>query len=272
MKVLTFAMLKGGTGKSTVAFNIAGTRAMMNPEERYLLIDFDMQGNLTNFCGIESYEKVGKDSSDMLLGNVSPEEIVVKGAIEGCSNVDLIPSSFNLFRNEVKLNNANAKEYKLERLLTKYKTFFEQYDYIIIDTNPSLSIFNLNVFYVTDVMINVLKNNCISSLKAYEMGSGLWAEIKDDLGKVKKEITYLIINMDDNRSNTAKQFKEYIYSIEDLEEFVLKSKIRSSVIFPDSILENKTAYMYDSRHKGSEDVLNVIREMEQKKIFDKEEI
>ena len=267
MKIITFAMLKGGTGKSTVAFNITTTKAILNKDKKFLMIDVDMQGNLSNFFGIESYEKVSKDSSNLLLGEVLPDEIVIKSPLEFCPNVDLIPSSFNLFRNEIKLNNANAKEYRLDRIIKQNKEFFEQYDYIVIDTNPSLSIYNLNAFYVTDVIINVLKNNCISSLKALEMGQGLWEEIKIDLAKEKDEINSVIINLDDNRSNGAKQFKQYIYSAEDLKDIVLENKIRNSVVFVDAILENKPIYSYDKKHKAVQDVLNVINELRVKNIF-----
>lgn len=267
MRIITFAMLKGGTGKSTVAFNLITTKAKLNPSEKYLMIDLDMQGNLTNFFGIESYEKVNEDSSNMLLGEVKPGEIVIKSPLEFCSNVDLIPSSFNLFRNEIKLNNVNAKEYRLDRVIKQNKDFFEQYDYIVIDTNPSLSIYNLNAFYVTDSIINVLKNNCISSLKALEMGQGLWEEIKNDLAKEKEEINKVVINLDDNRSNKSRQFKDYIYSDEDLNKIVLKNKIRNSVVFVDSILENKSVYEFDKKHKASEDILNVIEELKENKVF-----
>ena len=267
MEIITFAMLKGGTGKSTVAFNLITTKAKLNPGEKYLMVDLDMQGNLTNFFGIESYEKVNEDSSNMLLGEVKPGEIVIKSPLEFCSNVDLIPSSFNLFRNEIKLNNVNAKEYRLDRVIKQNKEFFEQYDYIVIDTNPSLSIYNLNAFYVSDTIINVLKNNCISSLKALEMGQGLWEEIKNDLAKEKEEINKVVINLDDNRSNKSRQFKDYIYSDEDLNKIVLRNKIRNSVVFVDSILENKSVYEYDKKHKASEDILNVIEELKENKVF-----
>lgn len=267
MQIITFSMLKGGTGKSTVAFNIVTTDASINKDKRFLMIDLDMQGNLTNFFGIESYEKADEDSSSMLLGEKNPEEVVIKNPLESYPNVDLIPSSFNLFRNEIKLNNVNAKEYRLDRIIKQNKEFFEQYDYIVIDTNPSLSIYNLNAFYVTDVIINVLKNNCISSLKALEMSQGLWKGIKEDLAKEKEEMNRVIINLDDNRSNTAKQFKDYIYSNENLSNIVLKNKIRNSVVFVDSILVNKSVYEYDRKHKASNDILEVIKELEENKIF-----
>ncbi len=261
-KILTFAMLKGGTGKSTIAFNVITTRAILDKTKRYLMIDLDMQSNLTNFFGIESYEKLGMDSSNMLLGEVTPEEIVIKSPLSYCENVDLIPSSFFNFKNEINLNNKNAKEFKLERILKNNKEFFDKYDYIVIDTNPSFSVYNINAFYVTDSMINIVKDNCISSLKALEMSQGVWAELREDLGKEKPESRSIIINMNDERSSSSKQFKEHIYSVKELESDLLKNKVRSSVVFVNASLDNKPVYLFDNKHNASEDILNVIKELE----------
>lgn len=271
MKIITICMLKGGTGKSTVSFNIITTRAAMNPNDKYLLIDLDIQANLSNYFGIQTYEKVGKDSSDMILGNVDPEDVVIKSPLDFCRNVDIIPASFNIFRNDIKLNNAIAKEFKLDRVIDKHRDFFEQYDYIIFDTNPSFGVFNINAFYVTDVMINVVKNNCISSLKALEIADTVWNEVKDALGKDKKEIQQVIINMDDDRSNASKQFKEYIYNNEKLNNKFLKNRIRHSVVFVNSILKRMPVYQYDNKHKATNDILNIIKELEENKVFDKKE-
>ena len=99
------------------------------------------------------------------------------------------------------------------------------------------------------------------------MGQGLWEEIKNDLAKEKEEINKVVINLDDNRSNKSRQFKDYIYSDEDLNKIVLRNKIRNSVVFVDSILENKSVYEYDKKHKASEDILNVIEELKENKVF-----
>ena len=267
MKCLAFGMLKGGTGKSTIGFNIIVTRAMLNPNERYLMIDTDMQGNLTNLFKIESYEKVGADVSEMILGDKSPEEVVIKSPLDYVTNIDLIPSSFNLFRNEIRLNNSNAKEYKLDRIIRKYKDFFEKYDYIIFDTNPSLNIYNLNVFYVADDIINIAKNNCVSSIKALQMQAGIWGSMKVELDKEKEENIHVIVNMREERTVCSKNFAELIHNEEDLKDIVLKNKIRDSVIFTNATLENKPVYLYNRKHKAAEDVVNVIKELEERGVF-----
>lgn len=268
MKIITFCMLKGGTGKSTLSYNITATRASLNKNEKYLLIDLDLQANLSNFLGIESYENVGKDSSDMILGDVDPEDVVIKSPLKYCPNLDIIPGSFNIFKNDIRLNNSSAKEYRLDRVINRHKDFFEKYDYVIIDTNPSFGILNINAFYVSDVIINVVKNNCISSLKALQIADNVWSEVKQDLAKEKPEIQKIIINMVDDRSNSAKQFKEIIYSLEGLDNKLLNSRVRNSVSFVNSVLECKTVYEYDKNHKATQDILAVLDELEQDGIFE----
>ena len=128
MKIITFCMLKGGTGKSTLSYNITATRASLNKNEKYLLIDLDLQANLSNFLGIESYENVGKDSSDMILGDVDPEDVVIKSPLKYCPNLDIIPGSFNIFKNDIRLNNSSAKEYRLDRIILLNKGKLFMYD------------------------------------------------------------------------------------------------------------------------------------------------
>lgn len=266
-KVIVFSLLKGGVGKTAICFNTSCTEAILNPNKRFLLIDFDMQGNLSNHFGIESFEKVGYDSSDMLLSHKLPSEVVIKSPISDIPNLDLIPSSFALFQNEISLKNSAANEYKLQRVFEKHEDFFNQYDYIIIDTNPSLSIYNINVLFTADVIVHVVKNSCISSLKALQMQEGIWDSLKADLDKKKEERNVVVINMNDTRTKNSKMFIENIDSDEELKDKTLDSKIRNSTIVASATLSNKPLQLYNKSHKVTQDVLDVVKELEAKNIF-----
>ena len=266
-KVIVYSLLKGGVGKTALCFNISCTEAILNPSKRFLLIDFDMQGNLSNHFGIESYEKVGIDSSDMLLGNKLPEEVLIKSPIEDIPNLDLIPSSFALFQNEINLKNSAANEYRLQRVFEKNEDFFNQYDYIIIDTNPSLSIYNINVLYTSDIVIHTIKNSCISSLKALEMQTGIWNSLKIDLDKKKEERNVVIVNMYDSRTKNARMFIDSIEANSNWNNITLKSKIRNSTVVASATLENKPLYLYNKSHNVSQDMISLVKELEEKNIF-----
>ena len=96
MKSIAFGTLKGGTGKTTTCFNLAGGLAL-NPKNKILLVDGDPQCNLTNDIGI--------DCSDMERNNIrtifenkkiTPQELIIKNAIEELPNIDIIPSNILL--------------------------------------------------------------------------------------------------------------------------------------------------------------------------------
>ena len=266
-KIIVYSLLKGGVGKTALCFNISCAKAILNPQKKILLIDFDMQGNLSNHFGIESYEKVGVDSSDMLLGNKTPSEVVIKSPMKDIPNLDLIPSSFALFQNEINLKNSAANEYRLQRVFEKNEDFFNQYDYIIIDTNPSLSIYNINVLYTSDVVINIVKNSCISSLKALEMQNGIWNSLKMDLDKKKEETNVVIVNMHNTITKNSKMFIESINANKNLKDITLDSKIRNSIVMASATLENKPLYLYNKNHKITKDILDIVKELEEKNIF-----
>lgn len=266
-KIIVHSLLKGGVGKTSICFNTSCVEAILNPDKKFLLIDFDMQGNLTNYFSIESYEKVGLDSSDMLLGNKTPEEILIKAPIEEIPNLDLIPASFALFQNEMKLKNSAANEYKLQRVFDKHEDFFNNYDYIIIDTNPSLSIYNINVLYTADIIINTVKNSCVSSLKALEMQSGIWNSLKVELDKKKEERNIVIINMHNTTTINSKLFIDSIKANKTLNDITLNNKIRNSVALVGATLHNKPIYLYDKGHRVSKDIIEVVKELEDRKVF-----
>ena len=266
-KIIATSLLKGGTGKTALTYNIATTEAIKKPDAKFLCIDFDMQGNLTNYFGIESFEKVQEDSSDLILGNKTPEQLLIKSPLEEVPNLDLIPSSFNLFQNEIALNNLRGNESRLKRIFDKHKDFFNQYDYIIIDTNPSFSIYNINVLYIADVILNVVKNGCVSSLKALQMQMGIWEGIKEDLSLSKEQRNVIILNMLDTRTKNSKQFIENIFTDEQFKDLVLNTTVRNSVVFANAMLNNKPLYLYNKNHKATEDILNITRELEDKNIF-----
>lgn len=266
-KVIVYSLLKGGVGKTAMCFNVTCTEAILNPQKKFLMIDFDMQANLTNFFSIEAYEKVGFDSSDMLLGFKRPEDVVIKSPLKDIPNLDLIPASFALFQNEITLKNSHANEYKLQRIFEKNSEFFDEYDYIVMDTNPSLSLYNINVLFVTDAIVNVIKNSCISSLKALEMQKGIWNSLKNDLDKQKNEQNIVVINMYDSRTKNAKLFLESIESNSELNKITMNSKVRSSIEVANAILDNKPVILYNNKHKVSQDIIDLVKELEDNNIF-----
>jgi len=129
--IFTVINNKGGTGKTTTVLNLGA--ALTRKKKKVLLIDLDSQCNLTSALGLESG---GKGIGDLLLGNCSIQDVIIK-----IGNLHAIPSTERLLDIEFQLNNEPGREYMLREQLEKVS---DKYDYIIIDCPPSLNTLSTN--------------------------------------------------------------------------------------------------------------------------------
>ncbi|WP_255314240.1 DUF6075 family protein [Bacillus sp. FJAT-26390] len=147
--VITIANQKGGTGKTTTAYNLAF--ALSNEGKKVLLVDFDPQGNLSMCFGIEQPDQI-KFSMFNIMNAIMLDEQLPDAAeyIHSRGNIDLIPSNIELSVAEINLRDEMGGEKTLISLLEpmKYK-----YDYIIIDTNPSLGLLTINALAASDSVL-----------------------------------------------------------------------------------------------------------------------
>lgn len=143
-KVYSVCNQKGGVGKTTTAVNIAAFLATF--AGKTLLVDLDPQGNATSASGIPK-DQVDSSVYDVLTDNVPAVSIVKETRIKG---LHVLPSNTSLAGAEVELVSEIAREYKLKEALREAR---DVYDYIIIDTPPSLSLLTINALAATDEVL-----------------------------------------------------------------------------------------------------------------------
>ncbi len=139
-RIIAVANQKGGVGKTTTAVNLAA--ALARAPKRVLLVDLDAQGNATMGSGVDKRE-LEASTCDVLLGERDARSITVTTA-EG---FDLLPGNIDLTAAEIQLMDVDGREQKLKVALEPLR---DDYDFIIIDCPPALSLLTLNALTAAD--------------------------------------------------------------------------------------------------------------------------
>jgi chromosome partitioning protein len=144
-KVITIANQKGGVGKTTTAINLGACLAVA--ERPTLVIDADPQGNATSGLGINRDELAGS-IYDTLMEGMPAEEILQRGV--HFPRLDLLPSHRDLLGAEVAMTTMQGREKLLREALAPLR---QSYDYIIIDSPPSLGLLTVNTLAAADAVL-----------------------------------------------------------------------------------------------------------------------
>ena len=143
-RIIAVANQKGGVGKTTTTINLSACLAEQG--EKVLVIDMDPQGNTTSGFGVDKND-LDDTIYELLIGESDVQECIIENVME---NLSLIPSNVNLSGAEIELIGVNRKEYILREQIHPLR---DQYDFIIIDCPPSLSILTINSMTTADSVL-----------------------------------------------------------------------------------------------------------------------
>lgn len=186
--VFVLANQKGGVGKTTSTYNLGV--ALADIGQKVLLLDLDPQGGLTFYCGFEP-EDLERTIYHCLVRNVSAREIIIANDY----GVDLLPANIELSLAEFQLVNAPARERKITRILNELRS---DYDFILIDSQPSLGLLTMNALAAADQVIIPVSCEYLS-VRGTKALLKLIAKVKGSLNS-KLRIAGLLPTMFDNRT------------------------------------------------------------------------
>lgn len=248
--VITTWNLKGGVGKSDLTRNGAAVLAEMG--HRCLLIDSDPQSNLGISFGINVYQ-LENSILNVLLEDISLSEVTIKIR----DNIDLAPSNLQLAKVEPTLVGEMRREYRLKEAIDQVR---DQYDFILIDTPPSLGMLTLNALAASDYLLVPVACEYFALV-----GVRLILETVTDVTKKKVNPTLSILGFVptrfDRRTSHANEVIEELRSNIQPQYRVFETTIRETVKVKDAPIANQTILEYDSQHPVAEDYRNLMQEV-----------
>ena len=247
-KIIAIANQKGGVGKTTTSINLSASLAAKG--KKVLVIDMDPQGNTTSGYGIDK-NNLDDTIYELILGECAITDCILKEVIP---NVSILPSNVNLAAAEIELIGVERKEYILKNEVDYIK---DQYDYIMIDCPPSLSMLTINAMTTADSVLVPIQCE-------YYALEGL-SQLIHTINLVKERLNEdldmegVVFTMYDSRTNLSNQVVENVKQN-------LKQKVYDTVIPRNIRLAEAPSYgmpisVYDAKSAGAEAYMSLADEI-----------
>lgn len=246
-KVIAVFNQKGGVGKTTTNINLAAGLAHYG--KRVLTIDCDPQGNTTSGLGINK-DVVVFSYYDVLITDIDPKEAIIK---TGYKNLDIIPSNVQLSGAEIEMVSIQDREYTLKNKISELKN---DYDYIFLDSPPSLGLITINALVAADSILIPIQCE-FYALEGVSQLINTYKIIRKNLNKDLR-IQGVLLTMYDKRTNLN------IQVVSEIQKY-FGDKVYNTVIPRNVTLAEAPSYgvpimHYDINSKGSLSYLNLAKE------------
>jgi chromosome partitioning protein len=243
--VLAFANQKGGVAKTTSTLNLGV--ALTELGKRVLAVDMDPQGNLTMSQGIDP-ENLEKSLFDVLVHRLPIEDVIVH------SELDVATSTIDLAGAEMALSSQIGRERALEKAL---KPIQERYDYILIDTPPSLGLLTINALAASDGVIVPVQCEYLSLRGLLQLERTL-EMIRENINP-RVKIQGILATLFDARTLHGREAIEILK--ENFGPLVFKTVVRKTIKFAEAPVQGSSVLKYDPRGKGAEAYRSLAREV-----------
>jgi chromosome partitioning protein len=254
MSVISIAIQKGGSGKTTTVINLAA--ALHRLGKTVLLIDADPQANLSQSLGI--LEEPEQNLFTELKKEIAGENSILQQAIVITkSGLPLVPSSIELAGAELELVSVYGREQVFTWMLESVK---DRYDFIFIDCPPAIGMLTVNALTASDYVLMPLQAEFLP-LKGLRSFMVHFKSIKGKLNKKIEILGFLLTRYDDRKSMN----RQVLQSLE--EEFgekVFHTHIRTNIQLAKAQEAGLDIFSYDRQSNGAQDYMRMAEELLQK--------
>jgi chromosome partitioning protein len=251
-KVICIANQKGGVGKTTTAVNLATSLAAA--QKKTLLIDFDPQGNATSGVGIDK-ERIKRSIYHAIIGEASIEETILEvepNDLKGYLTIS--PSNSDLTGAEIELIQVERREWRLKEAVQPVEN---EYDFVLIDCPPSLSLLTVNALTVANSVLVPIQ------CEYYAM-EGL-GQLKRTLSLIKQrlnpelEVEGYLLTLFDPRNRlchmVAREIKDFF------KDQVFQTVVPRNVRLAESPSHGKPVLLYDAKSIGARSYISLAQEI-----------
>jgi chromosome partitioning protein len=244
-RVISFANQKGGVAKTTTTLNLGVALAEQNL--KVLLCDLDPQGNLTMSQGLNP-DTIERSMFDVLVHRLPIQEVIHH------TEVDLAVSSIDLAGAELALSSMIGRERALEKALAPVR---EAYDYILIDTPPSLGLLTINALVASNGVIVPVQCEYLSLRGLVQLENTL-SMIRENLNP-EVGIEGILPTMYDNRTLHAREAVEILR--ENFGDLVFDTKIRKTVRYAEAPVKGTSVLKYEPSGSAAQAYRDLAKEV-----------
>lgn len=250
-RIIAIANQKGGVGKTTTAINLSACLAEKG--QKVLAVDMDPQGNMTSGLGVDK-NNVENTVYDLIIGESSINEVIVRDVLE---NLDIIPTSIDLSGAEIELLDVDEKEYIIRNAIANIK---EDYDYIVIDCPPSLSMLTINAMTTADSVLVPIQ----CEYYALEGLSQLIHTVELVRDRLNPQLTIegVVFTMYDARTNLSLQVVENVK--DNLDQTIYKTIIPRNIRLAEAPSYGMPINKYDPKSAGADSYMRLADEVMEK--------